>query len=504
MPRSATVRMGSPLPPTWRDYLYDYWVADDAVTNTNLSSVKGNVALQLPVGTVSADGFQLSEIVSWATTNSAIKGIVAVVACTGYNPGYSDYCDIDMGYGWKTGFEYGIGEDGNLPPNTYLFCPTNRTPFSQPAPTNRDPLRSLWPGEVGVVASGAVTNHSRSFFLPDRDGPGQYETDYFSIPDDNRTVRISPLTGQMNNLRYKMIGLITGPAESAMVTGLWTEFGKTVPLSGGTVTEPGDGYRYHTFNSSDTLYVIEPTEVEYLVVAGGGAGAVSGDRTAGGGGAGGVLTGTTILSANQAVTIGAGGISITAGAPGGSGSNSSLGSIAASIGGGGGAGNNASDPTTGGSGGGGHHSDTAGAAGTSGQGNAGGRGYDSASASLDFGGGGGGGAGATGGAADQSSAAGNNAGAGGAGMEWPTSSGTFYAGGGGGSAQNNDATLYGRGVGGSGGGGHGALQSANATETVATAGAANSGGGGGGGADKALLNVPGAGGSGIVIVRYPV
>jgi hypothetical protein len=41
--------------------------------------------------------------------------------------------------------------------------------------------------------------------------------------------------------------------------------------TGGTVTTPGDGYKYWTFNSSGTLTVISPGTVEYLVVAGGGA-----------------------------------------------------------------------------------------------------------------------------------------------------------------------------------------------------------------------------------------
>lgn len=108
---------------------------------------------------------------------------------------------------------------------------------------------------------------------------------------------------------------------------------------------------------------VTPT-VEYLVVAGGGAG------NEGGGGAGGYRTAT-----GYAVTAGSP-ITVTVGAGGNhignnSGSNSVFGTIT-SIGGGHGGGNYAGgDPVVGGSGGGGHSSYGAGAAGTAGQGNAG-------------------------------------------------------------------------------------------------------------------------------------
>lgn len=85
--------------------------------------------------------------------------------------------------------------------------------------------------------------------------------------------------------------------------------------SGGTVTDDGT-YRYHTFTSSGTFEVLEGSkDVEYLIVAGGGAGSgaawgPSQFNRAGGGGAGGLITGTTNVSVNNySITVGAGGSS---------------------------------------------------------------------------------------------------------------------------------------------------------------------------------------------------
>ena len=102
-----------------------------------------------------------------------------------------------------------------------------------------------------------------------------------------------------------------------------------VAATGGTVTTPGDGYKYHTFNTSDDLVVTTGGDVEYLVVAGGGGGQTGGYNGGGGGGAGGVLSGSlAISSATHPVTVGAGGAADT------NGSDSSFGTIATGTGGG--------------------------------------------------------------------------------------------------------------------------------------------------------------------------
>jgi hypothetical protein len=223
-----------------------------------------------------------------------------------------------------------------------------------------------------------------------------------------------------------------------------------------------------------------PLTVEYLVVAGGGAGGTYG----GGGGAGGYLANSAypITPATPyTITVGSGG------AVQSSGTNSVFGSIVSAGGGLGGT----YDPSAavagaaGGSGGGSAFKYTTvmagGAASPAGQGNPGGAGglYTDPYTS-----GGGGGAGSSGGAATPT-VSGN----GGNGLQSSISgTATYYAGGGGGGSGNNTGGTGGLGGGGEGGANHG------------KAGNVNTGGGGGG---RAVGFVGAAGGSGIVVIRYP-
>ena len=246
--------------------------------------------------------------------------------------------------------------------------------------------------------------------------------------------------------------------------------------------------------------------VRYLVVAGGGAGgAAGGNDGSGGGGAGGVLAGTFSLSASTySVTVGAGGASSSASASshnpanfnGGNSiiSGASLTTIT-SIGGGSGSSESSITRTAsnGGSGGGaGGYSGTRGT-GTAGQGNNGG----SATGPGD---GGGGGAGAPGGNGNSANG-GTPARAGGIGvLNDITGTNTYYGGGGGaaGDARNGSTG----GAGGLGGGGNGAAATSGSAPTN---GAANTGGGGGGAAGTnpvGSVKATGAGGSGIIIIRW--
>ena len=261
---------------------------------------------------------------------------------------------------------------------------------------------------------------------------------------------------------------------------------------GNTIKRVGN-FWVHTFTSSGTFTPHKAMDVEYLVVAGGGG---AGSNRGGGGGGGGYLTATgfSVSAQAYAITVGAGG----AGGPansaekdGSKGSNSVFSSIT-STGGGFGAGRTTN--TGGGSGGSGggsgsgesSTSTTAGAASPSGQGNAGGSGVGSSSSP------GGGGAGEVG-----FSAVGTAAGEGGDGLASSiTGTSTYYSGGGGGSSDESNGGKSG-GLGGGGAGGHGGQ--------AATAGTANTGGGGGtsGGKGSPYL-AGGAGGSGVVIIKYAI
>jgi len=254
-------------------------------------------------------------------------------------------------------------------------------------------------------------------------------------------------------------------------------------------------YWYHAFLSSGVFTPSSALTCSVLQIAGG----AGGNRNnGGGGGAGGVLgfASEALTAINYPVTVGGGGTA-GSGTVGGSGSNSQFASLTASVGGGGGGARGVGNAVVGGSGGGGASDSTSyatGAIGTTGQGNSGGNGADGG----DYRGGGGGGAGANG------NSAGSN-GNGGAGTNsvtnWGALSAVFsatslgvsgYIAGGGGAGANYNFSS----AGGSGGGGAGGRLD---NTTNGSPGVANTGSGGG---SCASGQTAGAGGSGVVIVRY--
>jgi hypothetical protein len=279
----------------------------------------------------------------------------------------------------------------------------------------------------------------------------------------------------------------------------WIDVGEPpMNATGGTVatyTIGGQSYRSHTFTSSGTFTPTTTGTVDVMVVAGGGCG---GRDNAGGGGAGGVRQNTNVVvtPSSYTIVVGAGGAANTNDNGGNSGtgfngSNSSAISII-SLGGGFGGSAGTDNPggqnrANGGSGGGGcgAESTRTGGSGTAGQGNNGGAGHP-----TNGGGGGGGGAGAVG--TDYSGT--NDGGHGGIGIQnaYRTGSNIYYGGGGGAGNNNSVYTVQPGGSGGGGDGGGGGI-----------AGSANTGGGGGGHTHPATI-VSGAGGSGIVVIRYPI
>ena len=281
--------------------------------------------------------------------------------------------------------------------------------------------------------------------------------------------------------------------------------------AGGTITDVtigSDTYRIHAFTTvgTSTLVMPETRECDVLLVAGGGGGGgVTGTGASGGGGAGGlVFNSFSALQGQQySIVVGDGG---TAGGDalenGGNGGNTTGFGLTAEGGGGGGGSSDGGvwlAGSAGGSGGGGGGGDETpnGAGGASTQPgtnsgvttDAGFAGGASASSSGDCGGGGGG-AGEVG-DAFQGSTVGNGYNIqGGDGLNMSSTFTTafgdsgYFAGGGGAFARNDDISR----AGGAGGGGAGG-----------SSGTANTGGGGGG-RDAGV--VAGAGGSGIVLIRY--
>ena len=314
-----------------------------------------------------------------------------------------------------------------------------------------------------------------------------------------------------------------------------------IEATGGTVTTVNCGAcKVHTFTGPGTFCVSAAgipanNVVSYMVVAGGGGGGV---KRAGGGGAGGFReykspvtpytasplngnpggTEITVTAQGYPITVGGGGSAGTGGTPicacaspaNTQGSTSTFSTVSSA---GGGAGGGTGTPTgaggSGGSGGGGVHAMTgrpspaANAAGSGNtppvspaQGTNGGVACQPEPAGQGGGGGGATQAGSAGGDG-QSAPAGDG---GGGATTNITGSPVSYAGGGGGGARPNGR----QGSGGTGGGGPGANEAPKPNGDPVnngTAGTANTGGGGGASADvNGALS--GAGGSGIVIIRY--
>lgn len=286
-----------------------------------------------------------------------------------------------------------------------------------------------------------------------------------------------------------------------------TPAAEDIRASGGTVTGyvlDGTPYVVHTFTSvgTTTFTPQEDLQVEYLVVAGGGGG---GAHVGGGGGGGGVLTnldGTTLgLTSGTAYTVTVGGGGSGGSHPGGGrddlvvsatqGGDSRLGDVVAEGGGYGGMWTWFT-PGAGGSGGGSGNPGYVGGAATVGQGSAGGRPTSGGVAPT----GGGGGAGSVG--QDGTTA---KAGDGGLGIA-STIAGLLvrYGGGGGGGVHDLGGPPAGSGQDGGGDG-----VTAQTTLQPQQAGTDGLGGGGGGGGHPGSdgPSFGGAGGSGVVIVRYP-
>lgn len=363
------------------------------------------------------------------------------------------------------------------------------------------------------------------------DYTGTWATNNLTIGRNSSNINgaAADLIFNVNNTTATLIYVDATEGWRVIDTGSLSELNSAqyIVATGGTVLTCGD-YKTHVFTGPGTFTVcsvgnpLGSNSVEYLVVAGGGAGGFTNAPAsfggAGGGGAGGyrqnypspTTAGLPVTAQGYPITVGGGG---PAANPSSSGNNSVFSTITST--GGGKGGDNPHPSTTaaapGGSGGGGLTNNLTGGSGNSPptsppQGNNGGNGTPGG-----YGGGGGGGGAAVG---TPGTCFGGfpGAGTGGAGSPiataffGPTSPsygtpgpapGRYFAGGGGGGTWGNTPSPPGTGgLGGAGGGGNGAGDITNAQ-----AGTTNTGGGGGGGSSTPV-NANGAGGSGIVVIRY--
>lgn len=301
--------------------------------------------------------------------------------------------------------------------------------------------------------------------------------------------------------RYIKLLATSTPAVS---TNWWSigEFNVYTGASANHASYADGAYTVHRFDDAGSFVLSAGVSADILVVAGGGGGGDGQDRTGGGGGAGGVLRplAVALAAGSYSVVVGKGGLGgIASGAAATNGANSGFYTNVAT-GGGHGKGFSTGAATNGGSGGGVQHgADTAGT-GIAGQGFAGGN------TGGNVGGGSGsycacGGGGATGAGLNADLSVNGAAGAGGPGFATSISGAavTYGGGGGGGEANYSVGTPGTSGAGGVGGGGAGGQANAGVAAN-GVAGTDGLGGGGGGGA-RAGGN-GGAGGRGVVYLRY--
>ena len=337
------------------------------------------------------------------------------------------------------------------------------------------------------------------------------------------TPPVSPVVGQLwlDTTNRNVVKSYTGTE--------WLTCSNLFDAQGGDVvvyTSGPDTYKAHIFNSSSALNVSGTGAIDILIVAGGGGGGTH--ACPGGGGAGGLIyiEDMVVSAGTYPITVGAGHPAVYSQSgsygyiQGGRGGNSNAFDLTA-IGGGSGVSwdaahnlNNISGGSTGGYGTGGSVNSgvptaqqpiQSGDSGTFGYGNRGGNGVYF---STPYPGGGGGGAGQVG----QDSPNGSTSGNGAYGRQYDIS-GTpkYYAGGGGGGGWAFTNGRLGSGInfggGGDGDSGDGSGQGVSARGfngySVGQDGYPNTGGGGGGaGRTGGQLSIGGAGGSGVVIVRY--
>lgn len=374
-------------------------------------------------------------------------------------------------------------------------------------------------GNADGANATSNTFGNTELYIPNYTGSSNKSWSGDGVNETNATAAYSSLfAGLWSNTAAITSIALTGSSSNFVSGSTFTLYGISngVKATGGTLTVAG-GYAYHTFTSTGSFLPNQRIKnAEVLIVSGGGGGGGLG----GGGGAGGVLySSSQVLTAGSSYTalVGAGGGAGTGGSTRSRGVKGSQ-SVFASIspqGGGSGAGHSDNLPAnlSGGSGGGGSNSAgndlyIDGGAGTAGQGNAGGRGYRTGGGYNAIGGGGGaGGAGGDGTGSGNAPIGGNGGNGTSAYSSWHAITGTgvfvngtyYIAGGASGSFEGSAAGSPGTpGLGGGGLGG--------GRYTIATAGTANTGGGGGGGGVMSNGSVVDgtAGGSGLIIVRYPL
>ncbi len=335
------------------------------------------------IGTFIADQYadlseQVDSVTVRALTDTVLRDVLArepgdVIRVTEAMTGLSSVSVMILGV------QFDLGED-NKPVVTWLTGPKidiqiPNAPTSLTATIESDHSVNLsW--STGSGASGAHTRIYRDGVHIATTAPGTTTLAQSSL------TRATTYTWEARHIELSLLSDASNSDTARPI----------VAATGGTVTTPGDGYKYHTFASNGTFTITTEGRVDYVLVGGGGGGGTgidNGTEPAGSGGGGG---GGVLIETDNPEPAGAFGVVIgAAGAPQANGGDTTYRSETASGGGAGGGFTLGDAGDAGASGGGG--AATAGAAGTTsgtGLGNVGGTGFSTGPNNAAGGGGGGG------------------------------------------------------------------------------------------------------------------
>lgn len=434
------------------------------------------------------------EYIDFTNISQQYSDLKIVVSMRSTDSAYYDYPQMYLNNDWDDGL--GSYAYKRLYVSTTSVYSSSGTSMASPA--------------IGSVGNGATANTfgSLEYYIFNYSSTTQYKNISCDAVGANNSssvvLGINASTRQSNQAIYRIV--FTAGLGSIKAGSSFSIYGianaVTTPTSspkafGGDIVRTDGTYWYHAFTSSGIFTAQTNLSADVLVVGGGGGGSNSGGIGAGGGGGAIYYNSSVILASNSSnlITVGAGGArDNTSVGDGQSGTQSSFNSIIASVVNKA-IGSNNSSGRVGGDGG--NSKKVINDLSTNYTGGLG------AASSYPRRGGSGAGAGNNG--SSTYPAIGGN------GLNtwstWATATGTgdsgYFAGGGAGGYEYNGSMS--RTAGGLGGGGLGGAGT-SAPNYNATDGIANTGGGGGGcgGQSGVIGGLSGNGGSGIVIIRYPV
>lgn len=199
----------------WRAEAHDYWIEDDAVALTSLSSAKSVHAATFPVNLKSADGFSLTADTTIADAGTTVKGLFGVAHCIGYG-GASPI--MMMSRDWNGGWTLRLNFDWVLDTPNYLYAPQEAMPGTIAGPV-KSAANALSPGDSGVYA--VYGNAASTAYWNPQSGAPTSTSGTFSTGTPVQFI-IGALTA---NLRWRVFGTLSAPPSPEMLADLAAEYG---------------------------------------------------------------------------------------------------------------------------------------------------------------------------------------------------------------------------------------------------------------------------------------